>query len=467
MKRVRSIGLAIAAFVAMTAAASADSSLCSQLRTEYSSLQKRGPAADPQRQLRQATAAASRAGCLGGGFRSDWGGGFRPGGRGGAQCPMLLARINAIRQRSWGFFGGDYRNEWRRRELSTALRDNGCAIRTAPARDRGARGTGLFANRPGTFTTLCVRACDGYYFPISYAREGRRLAIDLSVCRALYPADEAELYLRRPDEASEEMLSLAGEPYVDKPFAFAYRSEYSPACATRLRAPGSYVASLPLLPSKVIAGVDRKGKARRKGLAMADVQMSWPEPKSLPPRLAQAVAARTGPMRPVASATTISPADGRPIRTIGPAYYYEDPLTIEALDLERIKRPLPPASQTCRSEYVSGFLRGYRRSWRIADRIKLAAVRSRAKPGRIIRQRRPPGRAHCARAALPSQPTRPRPGPCRHPRGRTPTPCARFRRCRVRAVRRPAATRPRPDRPRRRWLAPRRPRARNGRPRRG
>jgi len=256
---------------------------------------------------------------------------------------MLLARINAIRQRSWGSwgFGGDYRNEWRRRELSAALRDNGCATRTAPGRDRGARG--LFASRSGTFTTLCVRACDGYYFPISFAREGRRLAIDLSVCRALYPADEAELYLRRPDEASEGMLSLAGASYESKPFAYAYRSEYSPACAARLRAPGSYVASLPLLPSKVVAGVDRKGKARQKRLNLVDAQLSWPKAKSLPPRLARAAAARTGQVDPVASATTISPADGRPIRTIGPAYYYEDPLTIEALDLARVKRPLQPA----------------------------------------------------------------------------------------------------------------------------
>ena len=40
----------------------------------------------------------------------------------------------------------------------------------------------------GTFRTLCVRTCDGFYFPISYATTPARFAEDERTCQRLCPA---------------------------------------------------------------------------------------------------------------------------------------------------------------------------------------------------------------------------------------------------------------------------------------
>jgi hypothetical protein len=40
------------------------------------------------------------------------------------------------------------------------------------------------ARRPGTFRTVCVRTCDGYYFPISYSTVPNRFTDDQNTCHA-------------------------------------------------------------------------------------------------------------------------------------------------------------------------------------------------------------------------------------------------------------------------------------------
>src|SRR5256885_1752689 len=39
-------------------------------------------------------------------------------------------------------------------------------------------------SRPGTYRTMCVRLCDGFYFPISGATSGSGLSRDADVCTA-------------------------------------------------------------------------------------------------------------------------------------------------------------------------------------------------------------------------------------------------------------------------------------------
>ncbi|GAB4348837.1 MAG: DUF2865 domain-containing protein [Oricola sp.] len=76
----------------------------------------------------------------------------------------------------------------------------------------------------GTFRTLCVRTCDGYYFPVSFSTTSAFFARDAEACRAMCPATETKLYFHRvPEEESEAMISLQGEPYTALPTAFLYR----------------------------------------------------------------------------------------------------------------------------------------------------------------------------------------------------------------------------------------------------
>lgn len=76
----------------------------------------------------------------------------------------------------------------------------------------------------GTFRTLCVRTCDGYFFPVAYATPADELDRDAAACRAQCPGTEVELYIHRtPGEETSQMVSLAGLPYTQLPTAFRYR----------------------------------------------------------------------------------------------------------------------------------------------------------------------------------------------------------------------------------------------------
>lgn len=76
------------------------------------------------------------------------------------------------------------------------------------------------------FRTICVRTCDGYYFPVSYAASPLQFDHDADRCAEMCPAAEVDLYFHRvPDQESEDMVSVIDQtPYRDLPTAFAYRT---------------------------------------------------------------------------------------------------------------------------------------------------------------------------------------------------------------------------------------------------
>ncbi len=92
-----------------------------------------------------------------------------------------------------------------------------------------------YTGRP-TIRTVCVRACDGYYWPVSYATLSDYLPNDAAVCSSQCPTAEVQLfYYRNPGEEAEDMINLSGERYADQSYAFNYRREYNPDCACRER----------------------------------------------------------------------------------------------------------------------------------------------------------------------------------------------------------------------------------------
>ena len=87
----------------------------------------------------------------------------------------------------------------------------------------------------GTFRTLCVRTCDGYFFPLSYSTGKRQFANDEARCTEICPAAQTELYVyRNPGGDPSQMMSLAGELYSEQPFADRYKSEFVEGCSCRL-----------------------------------------------------------------------------------------------------------------------------------------------------------------------------------------------------------------------------------------
>jgi Protein of unknown function (DUF2865) len=87
-------------------------------------------------------------------------------------------------------------------------------------------------SRYGTYRTLCVRTCDGYYFPISFSTVSQRFAEDEQTCQAMCPGTEVELYFHlMPMQDSEDMVSARTNiPYTELPKAFAYREHFDPQC---------------------------------------------------------------------------------------------------------------------------------------------------------------------------------------------------------------------------------------------
>ena len=99
----------------------------------------------------------------------------------------------------------------------------------------------------GSYRTLCVRTCDGYFFPISFNASQGRLRTDANVCKALCPAAETRLYYHaNPGQEAEQAISAdgAGEPLTRLPNAFRYRTEVVQGCTCgkpdlRLLPPGA------------------------------------------------------------------------------------------------------------------------------------------------------------------------------------------------------------------------------------
>ncbi len=266
--------VALATGVLTSGPADAASRLCRDLEARLASLgQTRSvasPAArryakairDQRGQIDKAERQQRRAGCSGGFFRRD----------AGNVCQSLdntLKRMHnnlaALERKHAGLSrGGDNRGE--RRRLMASIEANDCRSRAVATRDarRDQRGRPLFEklfgepadadrerprrrlplddgkrvravinrdgpidiapNVAGQFRTLCVRTCDGYYFPVSFSTPASALDRDEAACKAMCPGTDVALYLHRvPDQETDQMVSLAGTAYSELPAAFLYR----------------------------------------------------------------------------------------------------------------------------------------------------------------------------------------------------------------------------------------------------
>jgi hypothetical protein len=85
---------------------------------------------------------------------------------------------------------------------------------------------------PGSYRTLCVRTCDGYYFPMSAASSSSDFERDQANCQSSCPGTEVQIYYHRTGQESEAMLSgLSGQPYADLPAAWLYKETGTPSPA--------------------------------------------------------------------------------------------------------------------------------------------------------------------------------------------------------------------------------------------
>jgi hypothetical protein len=85
-------------------------------------------------------------------------------------------------------------------------------------------------SKSGTYRTLCVRLCDGFYFPVSYSTRRERLSRDAKQCEQRCPARSRLFVHRNPGEDVDDMVDLQGHPYRNLPTALSYQTKYVADC---------------------------------------------------------------------------------------------------------------------------------------------------------------------------------------------------------------------------------------------
>jgi hypothetical protein len=85
-----------------------------------------------------------------------------------------------------------------------------------------------------SYRTLCVRECDGFYFPVSNYASEAKFRDDEAKCHSLC-ASPANLFYHRADQDVDQMVSLNGRPYASMPYAFRNRKVYIKGCSCNAR----------------------------------------------------------------------------------------------------------------------------------------------------------------------------------------------------------------------------------------
>ena len=293
--------------------------------------------AKQQAELDRLSAQSKRQGCEGGGFFALFTGRSPACQPLNTQIQQLRDNLDRLMSEQERLKSGNSDQEGPRRALIGQLAQNNCGPQYRAA--AAAQGPGGFLDAlfggiiinpageggpSGTFRTVCVRTCDGYYFPISYSTTPSRFADDARACQRECPATEAVLYTyRNPGEDIGQALSINGAPYTELPNAFHYRKEYVPSCSCR-RAGQSWADALKgsddatTLESGDIVVTDQNAKALSQPPAP-----KGPNGKPLKPGTKDAAAASATPAAAAPAQNTAS-APAAPaattLRTVGPPF---------------------------------------------------------------------------------------------------------------------------------------------------
>lgn len=268
------------------------------------------------------------------------------------QARANLERWMAEVQRLQG--GGIDRSE-QRRALLNALADNDCGpqYRTATlAHPRGffdslfggpggavgapavppdspggvVEGTdGRVVPQAATYRTLCVRTCDGYYFPISFATVTSKFPDDERACQRLCPSSEVILFTHRnPGEDVSQAVSLSGKRYTSLPNAFRYREEYNVSCSCK-RPDQTWAHALGRVDSTLERGDIVVTDERSKAIAIPKPDANKLAGIGARQNISDANAASDASANNAAVSSAADQASGeiadkRPIRVVGPPF---------------------------------------------------------------------------------------------------------------------------------------------------
>lgn len=256
--RLRSPGrlaAALLAFALAGGAAVAQSPACNAWRSELASLQGQRGGGDPRAaqmaqrvgsQLAQATNQYRAMGCERGGFTFFGEGPPRECGSLRAQIGQLQAQYAGLQQQAQGgaleqrraqlvsaintycrapqqrgFFETIFGLEPRRGEIDSTMPELDPEQPIEPEKPR-----------QGGPQTVCVRTCDGFFFPLANSPGGRDGADEM--CQALCPGVETLAYgMTNGGDIQNAVARSTGQPYASLPNAGKYQRSFDAACTCR------------------------------------------------------------------------------------------------------------------------------------------------------------------------------------------------------------------------------------------
>lgn len=85
-----------------------------------------------------------------------------------------------------------------------------------------------------TYRTLCVRLCDGYYFPVSFSTLPNYFQRDVEACQSRCAAPVALYYHQNPGGSIDQMISVSdNSAYTKLKTAFLYRKKFVNGCSCK------------------------------------------------------------------------------------------------------------------------------------------------------------------------------------------------------------------------------------------
>jgi hypothetical protein len=182
------------------------------------------------------------------------------------QCRDIEARIDQQRSNLDNLMlqaqrarAGDPNQDARRSQVLSQLAQTQCGPQYANAPRPGQRSGGIFGllfgggaqeelveppapsydggpGRPNndSFRTVCVRMCDGFFYPVSYSTTPSNFARDAAMCQQTCPGTQAELFTYpNPGGDMSQAANMNAEAYTNLPNAFRYQKEFVKDCSCK------------------------------------------------------------------------------------------------------------------------------------------------------------------------------------------------------------------------------------------
>jgi Protein of unknown function (DUF2865) len=154
-----------------------------------------------------------------------------------------LSELSILRQQAESSSGHSYQDD-----IIRELARNGCGaqyVQEARKRDGGSifggseddapRSENNFGSLPfATYRTVCVRLCDGFFFPVSFSTLPNHFGRDADQCQSRCAAPVELYYHQNPGADIRQAVSVKAQtPYTSLKSAFKYTKEYVNGCSCK------------------------------------------------------------------------------------------------------------------------------------------------------------------------------------------------------------------------------------------